>query len=399
MRILIVSQYFWPENFRINDIALGLKERGHEIVVLTGLPNYPQGQFYAGYEKKPKIEFWNDIKVYRSRMISRGSGRGSRLFLNYMSFAIGGIITAFRIKEDIDSILVFEPSPVTVGIPAIAAKYLKKAPMSFWVQDLWPASLSAAGGVKNRLVLNFFDNLTKKIYRESSHVLIQSRRFENYIIDQGIPKNKIKYLPNTTEDFYYPKSSSKYDEILPKGFKIFFAGNIGEAQSLDTFVEAAKTISDKGIKVHWVIIGDGRYRPALEAKVEKLKLNECIHFLGKYPPTEMADFFSYADALYVSLKSDYIFSLTIPSKIQSYLACGKPILASLDGEGAKIIQEANAGFTSAAEDQNGLTNNVLKLFQLSETERQQLGNNGLEYFEKEFKREIVLDRIEFLLGN
>lgn len=399
MRILIVSQYFWPENFRINDIALGLKERGHEIVVLTGLPNYPQGQFYEGYEKKPRIEYWNDIKVYRSRMISRGSGRGSRLFLNYISFAIGGIITAFRIKEDIDSILVFEPSPITVGIPAIAAKYLKKAPMAFWVQDLWPASLTAAGGVKNKYILNFFNSLTRRIYRESSYVLIQSRMFEKYIIDQGISKSKIKYLPNTTEDFYYPKSSSKYDRILPQGLKIFFAGNIGEAQSLDTFVEAAKIILDKGLIVHWIIIGDGRYRSTLEAKIKELKLNEFIHFLGKYPPTEMADFFSYADALYVSLKNEYIFSLTIPSKIQSYLACGKPVLASIDGEGAKIIQEANAGFTSAAEDKNELANNVIKLFQLSHEERQQLGSNGLEYFEKEFKREIVLDRIELLLRN
>ena len=397
MRILIVSQYFWPENFRINDIALGLKERGHEIIVLTAFPNYPHGKFYEGYEKKPKVEVWNDIKIYRSRLISRGNGGGIRLFLNYISFALSGVLGAFRIKEDVDSILVFEPSPITVGIPAIVAKYLKKAPISFWVQDLWPASLSAAGGMRNKFVLKFFDLVTRIIYRESRFVLIQSRMFENYILDQGIPKDKIRYLPNTTEDFYFPKSSNKYNDILPKGFKIFFAGNLGEAQSLDTFVDAAKEVVNRGVLVHWVIIGDGRYRSTLETKVEKLGLSDYVHFLGKYPPTEMADFFSYADALYVSLKREYIFSLTIPSKIQSYLACGKPILASLDGEGAKIIREAKAGYTSPAEDSLGLSENILKLFNLSKENRELLGSNGLMYFEKEFKREIVLDKIEVVL--
>ncbi|WET70808.1 glycosyltransferase family 4 protein [Sphingobacterium sp.] len=397
MRILIVSQYFWPENFRINDIALGLQERGHEIIVLTAYPNYPQGKFYNGYEGKPKVEIWNDIKIYRSKLISRGSGRGIRLFLNYISFALSGMLTSFRIKEDIDSILVFEPSPITVGIPAITAKFLKKAPISFWVQDLWPASLSAAGGVKNKFVLGIFDSLTRFIYKQSRFVLIQSRMFEQYIVDQGINRDKIKYLPNTTEDFYFPKSSAKYNDLLPQGFKIFFAGNLGEAQSLDTFVAAAKEVLDMGIAVHWIIIGDGRYKYTLEQSVKKLGLDNYVHFMGKYPPTEMADFFSYADALYVSLKKDYIFSLTIPSKIQSYLACGKPILASLDGEGARIIQEANAGFTSPAENSTELSQNIFKLFGLSNEEREQLGRNGLVYFEREFKREIVLDKIEVTL--
>ncbi|PRD51956.1 glycosyltransferase family 4 protein [Sphingobacterium gobiense] len=398
MRILIVSQYFWPENFRINDIALGLKDRGHEIVILTGLPNYPGGKLFKGYNNKPKFEVWNGIKIYRSRLVTRGNGRGLRLFLNYISFAFWGTITVLRIKEKIDSILVFEPSPVTVGIPAIAAKYIFKAHIAFWVQDLWPASLSAAGGVTNRSVLYFFDKLTRWIYKESRYVLVQSRAFNEYILKQGVQRQKIEYLPNTTEDFYFPKEALKYEDILPKGFKIFFAGNLGEAQSLDTFIDATTIVLNKGIAVNWIIIGDGRYKDVLQKKAKRLELMNYIHFMGRYPPTEMADFFAHADALYVSLKRDYIFSLTIPSKIQSYLACGKPILASLDGEGGQIVEEAQAGFISPAEDVIKLAENVMKLYSLSEEERNIMGANGLAYFNSEFKRDVVLDKLERILS-
>lgn len=398
MKILIISQYFWPENFKINDIALGLKEKGHGVIVLTGIPNYPQGKFFDGYNKNSGDEEWEGIKIYRSKLLPRGDGGGVKLFLNYFSFAFSASLKVNKISENIDKILVFEPSPITVGIPAIFAKKKLKAAYFFWVQDLWPASLNAAGGVSNKLVLRLFDWLTKKIYKHASKVLIQSRAFKDYIEKQDVPNDKIVYLPNTTEDYYKQISkSSKYDNLVPDGFKLLFAGNLGEAQSLDTFVHATKIVIDKGYNIQWVIVGDGRYKETLQELINKLGVENHIHFVGKYPPTEMSEFFSYADALYVTLKDEYIFSLTIPSKVQSYLACGKPILASLNGEGAKIIKESKSGYVSEAENVSDLAANIIKMYELSEEERKQLGQNGLQYFNQEFKRSVVLDKLEEVL--
>lgn len=398
MTILIISQYFWPESFRINDIALGLKEKGHEVIVLTGIPNYPQGAFFDGYNKNSKDEVWEGIKIYRSKLLARGNGGGVKLFLNYLSFAFFASFKVNKISENIDKILVFEPSPITVGIPAIFAKKKLKAPYFFWVQDLWPASLNAVGGINNKIVIKLFDRLTRNIYKHSSKVLIQSRAFQDYIEKQDVPNNKIVYLPNTTEDYYkqIPKSS-KYDNLIPDGFKLLFAGNLGEAQSLDTFVHATKIVIDKGYNIQWIIVGDGRYKESLQELINKQGVENHIHFVGKYPPHEMSEFFSYADALYVTLKDEYIFSLTIPSKVQSYLACGKPILASLNGEGAKIIKKSKSGYVSDAENVSDLADNIIKMYKLSEEERIQLGENGLKYFNQEFKRSVVLDTLEKIL--
>ncbi|MBB1149746.1 glycosyltransferase family 4 protein [Myroides sp. NP-2] len=398
MRILILSQYFWPENFKINDIALGLKEKGHEVIILTGLPNYPDGNLFSGYKNCGFVEYWNDIKVYRSRLLPRGNGGAIRLFLNYFSFAFFASFKIFSVKEKIDSVLVFEPSPITVGIPAVFYKVFKKVPYAFWVQDLWPASLTAAGGIKNKLLLGIFNSLTKKIYKYSSILLVQSRTFTDYIIDQGVSKDKIVYVPNTTEDFYKCiDKSNKYSYLLPQGYKIMFAGNIGEAQSLDTFLNAMKIVIDNGILFNWIILGDGRYLETLKNNTKSLGLEPYVHFLGKYAAEEMPEFFSNADALYVSLKKDYIFSLTIPSKVQSYLACGKPIIASLDGEGAKVIEESKSGFVSDSENVVELSIIIEKVLRLTDIEKEECSKNALNYYNKEFKRETVLSKIENIL--
>ncbi len=395
MNILILSQYFWPENFKINDIALGLKDKGHEVTVLTGIPNYPDGKIYPGYKNKASIETWEGIKIYRANLFPRGSGGGLRLFLNYFSFAFFATFKIFKVKEKIDCVLVFEPSPVTVGVPAIFYRIFRKIPYAFWVQDLWPETLTAAGGIKNKGILGFFNWLTKSIYRKSSVLFVQSRTFTDYIVTQGIKKDKIVYLPNSTEEFYrYIDKSDKYDSLLPPGKKVMFAGNIGEAQSLDTFLHAMKIVVEKGNIFNWIIVGDGRYKTDLEKNAADLGLTKFIHFVGKFPSEEMPHFFSNADALYLSLKKDYIFSLTIPSKLQSYLACGRPVLASLDGEGAKIVQESAAGFVSPSEDFNELAVNIEKIINLTEEQKELLGQNALQYYNAEFKRSIVLEKLE-----
>lgn len=401
MRILIISQYFWPENFKINDLCLGLKEKGHYIEVLTGLPNYPKGKFFEGYSLfKNNDETWEGIPVHRSKLLPRGSG-GIKLMINYFSFAFFASLKSQSLSNKFDCILVYEPSPITVGIPAIFAGKKLNIPYYFWVQDLWPESLTAAGGIKNRFVLNFFESITKLIYRKAEKVLVQSKGFKNYIINQDIDPDKIIFYPNSTENFYQPVISEKsFQDKMPEGFCITFAGNLGEAQSLFTILNAALIVKQKGYhQIKWVFLGDGRQREQLEKYVELNNLKNEVHFLGAYPGTDMPKFFACSDALISTLKKNKIFSLTIPSKIQSYLACGKPILASLDGEGADIIDNAKAGYSSPAEDEINLAENAIKLFNDSEEDRKIMGENGLAYFNEEFERNMLLDKLINILEN
>ena len=399
MRILVISQYFWPENFKINDLCLGLKDRGHHIEVLTAIPNYPAGKFFEGYSFFKKTdEVWNGIKIHRSKIFSRGSG-GINLMINYFSFVFFGSLKARRLKGNFDCIFVYEPSPITVGIPAIVASRKLKIPYYFWVQDLWPESLTAAGGVENKYILAFFHKITQIIYRNAEKVLVQSKGFKNYIVNQKTDPEKIIFYPNSTENFYRPvPPEPKFSDKLPSGFCITFAGNLGEAQSLFTVLTAALIVKDQGFsEIKWVFLGDGRQRQQLEQFVKENNLGDVVFFLGSYPSADMPGFFAASDVLISSLKKDRIFSLTIPSKIQSYLACGKPILASLDGEGASIVEKAKAGYASSAENAEELANNVVRIYHNSEDEREEMGKNALAYYHKEFDREMLLDKLILIL--
>lgn len=394
MRILIITQYFWPESFKINDLALGLKERGHEVSVLTAIPNYPKGVFDENYSFwKNNDEEWNGIKIYRSKIFSRGKG-SIRLMLNYISFVIFCSIKVLFIKEKFDKIFVYEPSPVTVGLPAIVASRKMNVPYYFWVQDLWPESLFAAGGIKNKYILSFFNKITKVIYKNAEKILVQSKGFENYIIKQGDFSEKLIYYPNSAEKLYKPvESTDHYLSQLPSGFKLIFAGNLGEAQGIDTLIEAARIVKDFGIEVNWVFLGDGRQKNYYLNEVKNKGLADIFFFLGAFAADEMPHFFSCADALIVSLKKNKIFALTIPSKLQSYLACGKPILASLEGEGAKVVEESKTGFVSPPEDSKLFAENVIKFYNLSSESKSEMRENALDYFKKEFEREMLIDKL------
>lgn len=399
MRILIISQYFWPESFRINDVALGLKERGHEIIVLTGKPNYPGGHFYTGYSLFSRsYEEWNGIKIYRVPLITRGKGGGIRLFLNYMSFAFTASLKALWMKKSYDTVFVYEPSPITVGIPAVMLRKLYNKSFHFWVQDLWPASITAAAGIKNRFVIGFFDRLTRLIYRSSSTVLVQSKAFIPYIKQQGIDEKKIQYLPNSTEPFERKDYSNKLSQFnIPKGFNLLFAGNIGNAQSFETLLQAARILKDKDKKVNWIILGDGRMKEEVMRKIELLDIKDCFFLLGRFPVSEMPEFYASADALLLSLKRDEIFAYTIPSKLQSYLAFGKPVIASLDGEGGRVIREASAGFVSPAEDASALAENIILAEMTDKYTMESMSLSAVAYYKREFERETLLSKLEITL--
>jgi glycosyltransferase involved in cell wall biosynthesis len=398
MNILIVTQYFWPENFRINDLATGLHERGHDISVLTGIPNYPGGRFFEGYGFfGNRSENYNGISIFRAPLTPRGKGTGFKLAVNYLSFALSASIWGpFLCKGDFDIIFVYEPSPITVGIPAILLKKIKSSPVIFWMQDLWPESLTAAGAVKSKIVLKLFEFLVRMIYRGCDSILAQSRAFIPNILRLAGDSKQVLYFPNSAEEFYQPVDvgdEATERAVMPEGFRVTFAGNIGAAQDFKTIITAAELIKDqKNIK--WVIIGEGRMLPWVKDQVNKRGLNNTVYLMGRYPAEMMPRFFALSDALLVSLKKEPIFSLTIPAKIQSYLACAKPIIAALDGEGAEVVEESGAGLACPAENPDALAKTVLKMYGMPEKDRQLMGINGRIYFEKNFERNMLLDRLE-----
>ncbi len=396
MKILIISQYFWPENFKINDLALGLKERGNEVTILTGKPNYPEGKYYPGYNfTNRKIEYYYGVKVIRSPLISRGSCSGIRLFINYVSFALFASFTAvFRISKKNDVIFVYEPSPITVGIPALVYKYFSRAPIYFWIQDLWPESLIAAGDVKSKFILKLTDRLVRLIYRKSDVIFISSKSFKHSITEKGVESEKIYYLPNWAEDIYNEPVERDKDiaGLLPsKGFKIMFAGNIGESQDFESIVNAAE--KTRGYDdIHWIIVGDGRKKSWIEQEIRLKKMNN-IHLIGRHPMRMMPSFFREADVMLVSLKDEPIFSLTVPAKIQSYLACGKPILAMINGEGADVIRESKSGFAVNAGDFNALADRVIEMYNMPKTNLDLMAKASKEFYLNNFNSKDLIDKL------
>ncbi len=400
MRILVITQYFWPENFRINDLVTGLKDRGHEIIVLTGKPNYPSGKFFDGYGFGSRsVEYWNGIKVYRSNLISRGKGGGFRLMLNYLSFAILSLFQVANIKERPDCIFVYEPSPVTVGLPALLAKRKFNVPIYFWVQDIWPHSLTSAGNINSAMVIRTVDWLTRWIYKGCDKILIQSQAFRPIIESQGVMPEKILYFPNWSEEYYVPmEKHNKYQRYFSGKYNLVFAGNIGEAQDFDTLIRTAHLVKEVIPDLTWIILGNGRMMDEVKVKIKDLQLENSFKFAGTFPSEEMPFFFSQSDALLVSLKRDPIFSITIPSKVQSYLACGKPIITSLDGEGSRIINEAGAGISCPASSPDQLSKVIIDFVKLSPDERIEMGKKGRSYYEKVFERNMLIDKLVSILN-
>ena len=398
MKILVISQYFYPENFRINDLVFSLQKRGHQIEVLTGKPNYPKGNYFKGYSwEGPKDEEIEGIKVHRANLILRKKGGGLRLFLNYFSFVFFGLFKILKIKGDFEKVFIYAPSPITVGILGIVAAKKFKCKSYLWVHDLWPESVRVAGGIKSSFILGLVNQMTKLIYRFTDFLLVQSPEFKNYILNQGVAQSKIIYYPYYAEDFYkVVKKDNSYLSQFPKGFNLLFAGNIGVAQSFDTIVNAFEKLKEYDINL--VILGDGRDKSRIQEQINEKGLTDKFLFLGSFPPEQMPYYFTCADGLLITLKRADIFSYTIPGKLQSYLACGKPIIGALDGIGNKIISESNSGFASEAENHELLANNILTLYKLSKTEKEKLSNNALDFFDKNFNKQNLLERLEEILN-
>jgi colanic acid biosynthesis glycosyl transferase WcaI len=396
VRVLIVTHYFWPENFRINDLALGLKQRGHEVEVLTGMPNYPAGSRFPGYGVfSPAEERLEGIRIVRVPFVTRGPRANWRLAANYLSFVLSAsLLGPLRCRGPYDVIFVYEPSPVTVALPAILMKRVKRAPLLFWVQDLWPESLLATGAVRSQRVLRWVRRLVDFIYRRCDRILVPSRGFTDHALASGISSGRVSYLPNWAEALYRPleRPPAAIEAELPTGFRIMFAGNIGSAQGFDTILAAAERTRTEP-EIRWLILGEGNVKSWVADEIRRRGLSQQVHLLGQRPVDTMPAYFAAADALLVTLRGDPVFSLTVPTKLQSYLACGKPILAALDGEGATIVAESGAGIACPAGNAERLAAAAIELYRAPAKARAAMGSNGRRYFEANFEREMLIDRL------
>ena len=394
MRTLIVSQYFWPESFRINDVAKTLVEKGIEVEVLTCKPNYPSGKTLLGYPAwKCQQEIHEGAQIHRIPFIPRGNSAW-RLGLNYLSFIISGLFfTPWMLRDkNFDVIFVYAPSPILQVIPAIFLGWLKGCPVVLWVQDLWPDSLSATGYVQNRVLLKLVELVVRFIYRHVDLVLVQSRAFEAPVraLAAGTP---IEYYPNSVADAFTMAITNEVPIIpgLGEGFTVMFAGNIGMAQAVGVIVEAASLLKNYR-DIHFIVLGDGSSRQWMLKEAEKRSLKN-LHLLGRFPIETMPGFMQKASALLVTLTDQPIFAATVPNKVQAYLAVGKPIIACLNGEGARLVVEAGAGLASPAEDAKALAETILQLYSLTPVERKNMGENGRQYFQKHFNHDHLVDQL------
>jgi glycosyltransferase involved in cell wall biosynthesis len=403
LKILVVSQYFWPETFIINDLVRALARQGHELVVATGKPNYPEGYVYEGYRSAGVVreEFVEGVELLRIPLRPRKTGGGLNLICNYLSFVFSGVLRLPWLLRGrhFDAILVFAPSPITAALPAILLKYLKRGYLAIWVQDLWPESLAATGFVKGPVLLGAVGRLVQWIYACSDMLLLQSEAFRAPVA-QYASKTKAVYYPNPVDPIFFRDDMVAslpvaLDSLMQSYFCVVFAGNLGNAQSLDSIVDAAKLLADKK-RIRLLLVGTGSRLEWLQQQVAIHALDNVV-LAGRFPSEVMPALFRRADALLVSLAPDEIFSKTVPSKIQSYLAAGRPIIAALNGEGARVVRQAGAGLTCPAGDSRALADAICEMFELSPDQRQIMGEAGRAFAREHFEIDQLASRLVTLL--
>ncbi len=399
MRILIISQYFWPESFRINEVAESLYKMGHKVDVLTAKPNYPKGKIFDGFKSYSfDIHKYKGLRLFRVPIITRGKKNIIRLALNYISFVIMGsffsVLALTRHKYDV--IYIYSTSPILQSIPGILLSKLKGIPVVLNLQDLWPESISATGYVKNKYFLQMVDLVVSFIYKSCSLILVSSKPFKNHLVKYNL-KCEIKYLPNSVDPIFYENKNIVNLKLkeLESGFKIVFAGNLGKAQSIDTIIGLSKKLLEF-IDIKLIIFGDGSEYNYLYNQKLSQKLHN-IYLMGAFPIEQMPSIFSKADVLLATLSNRECFSFTLPNKIQAYLTAKKPIVVGMNGEGARVINESKAGVAVPAENINKLFDAILAIYNMTDEERNKLSNNAFKYFQNYFNHQTLMKKLDLEL--
>lgn len=399
--ILIVSQYFYPENFRINDICLDLIKRGFKVTVLTGYPNYPEGEFFTGYKSnRIKKDKYKEIDIIRVPIIARGKNKIT-LALNYASFVASGYYWQIFNDIEADSVFIYEVSPMTQALPGVWYAKKNDIPCYLYVMDLWPENVQIAGEISNPLIINMIGKLVDYIYDNSDRILTSSSSFISRIISRGISEDKIEFWPQYAEDYYKPIPPGKIPENeIPADnvLNLTFAGNIGYAQGLDILPKVAKKFKKENRLIRFNIVGDGRYKNEFIDLINNLSVSEYFNLIEGQPAEKIKEYMARSDASLVILSKNELFKLTIPAKVQSSLACGTPIIGSVSGETKLIIDNSGAGLASEAGDIEGLYDVITKFNDLSKAELIEMKNKAITYYNRNFEKNKMMNRLETILN-
>ena len=389
MKIQIVTQYFYPEPMRITDIAQELHKMGHDVRVLTGVPNYPEGKVLADYKgrnfKKHQKETLSGVEVTRSRLIGRGKN-SLTLMLNYISFAFLASIKARRIAPDADVVFIQQHSPITLCKPAYVYARRAKCPVVLNCLDLWPESVTSRMYLsKTSFLYKRLRNMSRRLYNKATALIVTSEGFADYFKQELDMDRDVIHIPQYAEDIFEPTPMPK-----TRGLNLVFAGNVGKAQAVDTVVRAASLLRDRDIT--WHIVGSGSALDECKALAAELDVEGKVIFHGRRPLEEMPKFYESADALIVTLQANKLIEYTLPGKMQTYMAAGRPILAAAGGETTRVIEDAKCGLAAASEDFVTLAKNADYMLKHKD-ELAQYAKNARGYYEKNYCKEKFFDDI------
>ena len=402
-RILVVTQHFWPENFRINDIVEGFLADGIEVDVFCGLPNYPKGEWFDGYDANgPFEEHFGTAQVFRCREIPRKGNTSVRIFLNYVSWPWNARWALSRLPGGYDAVFCFNTSPVLMCWPAVVYARKHRIPCVNYVLDIWPENLYSVLPVKNPLLRGIAQGVSDWLYRRCDRLIAMSAPLQKRLCERtGKPAAQVAVIPQYCEDFYaIPCPDANLQQQFGGRFNLVFTGTFTPAQSLDTVIRAvAKARAAGAENLHLLLVGDGMSRSELEQLVRQLGAGAFVTFYGSVPAREVPRFTTLADALLISLSDSPDLGLTVPAKLASYMAAGKPVVASMDGAGADAVRAAGCGVVSDACDVDALAQNLVTLCAMSADRRAELGRCAKVYYLENYRRSILLRRLEsFVLG-
>ena len=387
--ILVVSQYFYPEQFRINDICTEWARRGYKVTVLTGIPNYPQGEYFEGYDLVHKrTEEWNGIRIIRIPLIARGHS-SIGMVANYFSFVLSGYIWKCLTRLRADYVFTFEVSPMTQALVGVWYAKKNRIPHYLYVQDLWPENVETVTGIHSPLVLKPIGKMVEYIYKNCSQIFATSPSFVKEICKRGVPDKKVHYWPQYAEEFYRPMEKRAVPEIQDDGsFKIIFTGNIGTAQGLEILPRTAELLKDENVR--FVMVGDGRYLETFTEEVKKRKVQDKFIMIPRQPAERIPELLAACDVAFLSFQDEELWTMTIPAKLQSYMACGMPVIAAAKGETERIIEEAECGCCCEIGDLEALANTIKKMMGENLSV---LRKNSRRFFENNFNKSLLMEQI------
>lgn len=402
MRILLLTQYFYPEYFKSNDIAFELLKRGHKVEALVGIPNYPEGVYPKGYGLfQKRIETINGVKVYRCFQTPRGKNATPLgLAINYFSFVISAtmwVLFYFAWKKKYDVILTHEPSPITQIVPAIILGKIRKIPVYSWILDIWPDSFITKAGGMAKVLKPSVSAITEYVYKGSKFVMVSSKGMMPLVNRKFDYSDKLIYFPNWCDDIL--ALPLKETVVLPDGFKVMMAGSINSGIGPDSVVKLLEELRDE--RDFWfVFVGGGTKEQQLRDAIAEKRLTNVV-MTGRLPFEQMPALYAQSDAMIMTLKKTDKPHLkaTVPARLQSYMAAGKPILAMVDGCSQDVIKAADCGYCVDAEDYKAMAEKIRKMKSLAEDELNRLGNNSRQFYERHYQMKGCMDNLEHYLNH